>query len=58
MNIVIIKGFQYLDLGNDNFALLMDDKGEPVPEDITVKRWVRQDDGSMIFTQPVAKLFH
>ena len=54
MNIVIINGLQYFDMGEENFALILDEKGNPVPEDKTVKRWIRQSNGDMLFVSGIS----
>lgn len=41
MNIICIEGYQYFDLGDDKFALVMDENGNALEEDRSVARWVR-----------------
>jgi len=38
MKIVIRNGYQYFDLGDGNYALVMDEDGEPLEAD--AKEWV------------------
>ncbi len=40
-DIICIDGFQYVYLGDGNYALIMDEEGNPLKEDVTVKRWVK-----------------
>lgn len=58
MNIICIDGYQYLDLGNDEFALIMDEDGNPVKEDKTVKRWVKTGEKEFTLVHGVRETCH
>lgn len=57
MKIVIIKGIQHFDMGDEMYAMILDGNGEPLAEDTSVDRWVQTAKGEFLLVKS-DRVFH